>query len=92
MPQWLKTFRYRELRIRLARFGYKVHLAVSNEHHSKGPGPMKHLPLSQHHPFYRLYVAKHYQKRQAMPVDQVGTYNPVPEKDGNKHLRLNFDR
>ena len=30
--------------------------------------------------------------RDGRHVEQVGHYNPIPEKDGNKHVGLNIER
>lgn len=46
----------------------------------------------QNVPFYRIFVADARSPRDGKHVEQVGYYNPVPEKDGNKHIGLHIDR
>ena len=43
-------------------------------------------------PFYRIFVADSRAKRDGRHVERVGTYDPVPGKDGNKHVTLNRER
>jgi small subunit ribosomal protein S16 len=51
-----------------------------------------HSRLPQNLPFYRIFVADSRSPRDGRHVEQVGHYDPVPEKDGNKHLGLNIER
>lgn len=46
----------------------------------------------QNWPFYRIFVADSRCKRDGRHLEQLGHFDPVPGKDGNKHLAVNFDR
>eukprot|EP00898_Chlorokybus_atmophyticus_P003214 jgi/Chlat1/3894/Chrsp26S04178 len=43
-------------------------------------------------PFYRIFVADSRAPRDGRHIDVVGTYDPIPNKDGNKHISLNTER
>lgn len=43
-------------------------------------------------PFYRIFVADSRCPRDGKHLEQVGHYDPVPGKDGNKHIGLKIDR
>ena len=46
----------------------------------------------QNLPFYRIFVADSRSPRDGKHLEQVGHYDPIPAKDGNKHLGLNIER
>lgn len=46
----------------------------------------------QNLPFYRIFVADSRSPRDGRHLEQVGHYDPVPGKDGHKHVGLNFER
>jgi len=59
--------------------------AVNSHHHV--------LSFSlQNLPFYRIFVADSRFPRDGRHLEQVGHYDPVPAKDGNKHLGINIER
>lgn len=85
------------VRLRLARFGRKVrnsldhisaHLALFAEKYAiyRRAGWLQNLP------FYRIFVADSRCPRDGRHLEQVGHYDPIPGKDGNKHLGLNMER
>eukprot|EP00884_Botryococcus_braunii_P002246 jgi/Botrbrau1/12021/Bobra.247_2s0025.1 len=43
-------------------------------------------------PFYRIYAADARSRRDGRHLEIVGHYDPVPGRDGNKHVGLNFER
>ncbi|KAI1314322.1 37S ribosomal protein S16, mitochondrial [Mortierella claussenii] len=43
-------------------------------------------------PFFHIVVLQHRFKPTRKPIEQLGTYNPIPEKDGTKAVTLNFER
>ncbi|GMH42748.1 hypothetical protein BSKO_10667 [Bryopsis sp. KO-2023] len=43
-------------------------------------------------PFFRLFVADARCRRDGRHIECVGNYDPVPGKDGNRHVGLNMDR
>eukprot|EP00887_Chlorella_sp_A99_P003044 scaffold9.g3044.t1 len=43
-------------------------------------------------PFYRIFVADSRCPRDGRHLEQVGHYDPIPGKDGNKHVGLNIER
>ncbi|RKP01031.1 hypothetical protein CXG81DRAFT_2488, partial [Caulochytrium protostelioides] len=45
-----------------------------------------------HSPFYGVTVHHHQRARDHKPIDTVGTYNPIPDAQGRKHLELNVER
>ena len=46
----------------------------------------------QNLPFYRIFVADSRAPRDGRHIEVVGHYDPIPGKDGNKHLAINADR
>lgn len=46
----------------------------------------------QNLPFYRIFVADSRCPRDGRHLEQLGHYNPVPDKDGNKHIGLHVER
>ena len=49
-------------------------------------------PRRQNLPFYRLFVADSRSPRDGKHLEVVGHYDPIPGKDGNKHMGLNEER
>ena len=47
---------------------------------------------TRHLPFYRIFVADSRSPRDGKHIEVVGTYDPIPGKDGNKHVSIDFDR
>lgn len=45
-----------------------------------------------HMPFYRIAVADSRSPRDGKHLEVVGTFDPLPQRDGNKHLSLNLER
>eukprot|EP00243_Klebsormidium_subtile_P005132 TRINITY_DN201_c0_g2_i1.p1 TRINITY_DN201_c0_g2~~TRINITY_DN201_c0_g2_i1.p1 ORF type:complete len:111 (-),score=15.45 TRINITY_DN201_c0_g2_i1:228-560(-) len=43
-------------------------------------------------PFYRIFVADSRSPRDGKHIEVVGHYNPLPSKDGHKHVGLDFER
>ena len=43
-------------------------------------------------PFYRIYVANSESPRDGKHLEIVGTFDPIPQIDNNKHLTLNIER
>lgn len=43
-------------------------------------------------PFYRIFVADARAPRDGKHIDVVGHFDPIPGKDGNKHITLNIER
>lgn len=43
-------------------------------------------------PFYRIFVADSRAPRDGKHIEVVGHYDPIPGKDGNKHVGLAIDR
>lgn len=50
------------------------------------------FPRRQNLPFYRLFVADSRSPRDGKHLEVVGHYDPIPGKDGNKHVGLNEER
>ncbi len=46
----------------------------------------------KHRPFYRIVVTKRRSARDGKPYEVLGTYDPIPDRDGNKQLTLNVER
>mmetsp|Transcript_23870 Transcript_23870/g.32821 ORF Transcript_23870/g.32821 Transcript_23870/m.32821 type:complete len:106 (+) Transcript_23870:33-350(+) len=46
----------------------------------------------KHLPFYRIFVADARAPRDGKHLEVVGTYDPIPQRDGNKHVALNILR
>jgi len=46
----------------------------------------------QHWPFYKLFVADARRARNGRHIDELGWYDPLAHKDGNKHVAFNFNR
>ena len=46
----------------------------------------------RHAPFYRIHVADSRAPRDGKHVEVVGTYDPLPRADGNKHVTLDMER
>ena len=45
-----------------------------------------------HKPFYRIVACDRKAPRDGKFLDRLGTYNPLPDQDGNKHVTLNVER
>jgi small subunit ribosomal protein S16 len=45
-----------------------------------------------HRPFYRIVAARRGAPRDGKFLERLGTYNPIPDREGNKHVTLNVDR
>ncbi|KAF7727386.1 hypothetical protein EC973_007550 [Apophysomyces ossiformis] len=43
-------------------------------------------------PYYRIVVANARTGRNAKPIENIGSYNPIPDDAGNKLVNLNFER
>ena len=43
-------------------------------------------------PFYRIYAADHRSPRDGKHIEILGHYDPIPQKDGNKHVGLHLER
>ncbi|ORX58288.1 30S ribosomal protein S16 [Hesseltinella vesiculosa] len=43
-------------------------------------------------PYYQIVVANARSARNSKPLEQVGTYNPIPNDQGQKEIKMNFDR
>eukprot|EP00891_Asterochloris_glomerata_P009981 jgi/Astpho2/9981/fgenesh1_pm.00153_%23_5_t len=46
----------------------------------------------KHLPFYRIFAADARAPRDGRHLEVVGHYDPLPGKDGNKHITLDIDR
>ncbi|KAK3242279.1 hypothetical protein CYMTET_48016 [Cymbomonas tetramitiformis] len=46
----------------------------------------------KHAPFYRIFAADARRSRDGKHIEVLGHYDPIPGRDGNKHLGLNFER
>jgi small subunit ribosomal protein S16 len=42
--------------------------------------------------FFGIVVARDRAPRDGKHIERVGTYNPIPDKNGTKHIELNWDR
>ena len=43
-------------------------------------------------PFYKIVAVDSRKARNAQPIEYLGTWDPLPDKDGRKSLRLSEDR
>ncbi|KAF9941898.1 hypothetical protein BGZ67_003728 [Mortierella alpina] len=43
-------------------------------------------------PFFHIVVLQSRSRPTRKPIEQLGTYNPIPHKDGTKDITLNFER
>ncbi|CAL8467498.1 g7036 [Coccomyxa elongata] len=43
-------------------------------------------------PFYRIFAADSRSPRDGKHIEILGHYDPIPGKDGNKHVGLNIER
>lgn len=43
-------------------------------------------------PFYHIVVLQSRSRPTRKPIEQLGTFNPIPNKDGSKDITLNFER
>lgn len=43
-------------------------------------------------PFYHIVVLRRYKARNDTPVDQVGSFDPLPNKHNEKLVAFNFER
>lgn len=43
-------------------------------------------------PFYRIVAASVKNARNYKPLEKLGTYNPIPDRSGNKHVALKTER
>eukprot|EP00039_Didymoeca_costata_P024717 m.11222 g.11222 ORF g.11222 m.11222 type:complete len:112 (-) comp4402_c0_seq1:155-490(-) len=46
----------------------------------------------RHRPFYRIVVADKQFKRDGRFLERVGTYDPLPTREGAKYVTLDIDR
>ncbi|KAI9103178.1 ribosomal protein S16 domain-containing protein [Phlyctochytrium arcticum] len=47
---------------------------------------------ASHNPFYGVVVANHRAARDGKHLERVGTYDPIPDKEGIKRIELNVER
>ncbi|KAJ3100914.1 hypothetical protein HDU97_001854 [Phlyctochytrium planicorne] len=47
---------------------------------------------ARNHPFYGIVVANARAARDKKHLERVGTYNPVPDPSGVKHIEMNWER
>ena len=45
-----------------------------------------------HEPRYRLVVTNSFAKRDGRFIEWIGSFNPIPDKEKNKLIQLDFDR
>lgn len=50
------------------------------------------IMFMQKMPMYKIFAADSRSPRDGRHLEVVGYYDPIPEKDGNKHLGLNIER
>ncbi|KAF9422160.1 hypothetical protein BGZ76_003822 [Entomortierella beljakovae] len=43
-------------------------------------------------PFFHIVVLQSRSRPTRKPIEQLGTFNPIPDKDGVKAVSLNFER
>ncbi|KAF9110604.1 37S ribosomal protein S16, mitochondrial [Mortierella sp. AM989] len=43
-------------------------------------------------PFYHIVVLQSRSRPTRKPIEQLGTFNPIPDKEGVKAVTLNFER
>ncbi|KAI7868462.1 30S ribosomal protein S16 [Spinellus fusiger] len=43
-------------------------------------------------PYYHIVVSNARQARNSKPLEKIGTYDPIPNSEGNKLINLNFER
>lgn len=43
-------------------------------------------------PFFHIVVLQSRSRPTRKPIEQLGTFNPIPNKDGSKDITLNFER
>lgn len=43
-------------------------------------------------PYYHIVVANARTARNSKPLEQIGTFNPIPNENGQKAINLNFER
>ncbi|KAF9363833.1 37S ribosomal protein S16, mitochondrial [Mortierella sp. NVP85] len=43
-------------------------------------------------PFYHIVVLQSRSRPTKKPIEQLGTYNPIPDQNGVKAITLNFER
>ncbi|KXS16801.1 ribosomal protein S16 [Gonapodya prolifera JEL478] len=46
----------------------------------------------RHNPFYGIVVAEARAPRDGRHIERIGTYNPIPDENGVKHIELDFAR
>ena len=46
----------------------------------------------KHRPFYRIVAMQTRKRRDAQPLERLGTYDPLPDRWGQKHIALNTKR
>ena len=46
----------------------------------------------RNHPIFRLVALPARTRRDAHPLDHLGTYTPVPDHHGVKHMRMDVER
>ncbi|KAJ3399967.1 hypothetical protein HDV05_001429, partial [Chytridiales sp. JEL 0842] len=47
---------------------------------------------ARNNPFYGVVIARDRAPRDRNFIERVGTYNPIPDSTGTKHVELNWDR
>ena len=47
---------------------------------------------AKHKPFYHIVAADHHAPRDGRHFEKLGTYNPIPDRQGNKHIRFDVER
>ncbi|KAG0303826.1 hypothetical protein BGZ98_006229 [Dissophora globulifera] len=43
-------------------------------------------------PFFHIVVLQSRSRPTRKPIEQLGTYNPIPDREGTKAVSLNFER
>ncbi|KAI8851609.1 ribosomal protein S16 domain-containing protein, partial [Chytridium lagenaria] len=47
---------------------------------------------ARNHPFYGIVIANARAARDKKHLERVGTYNPIPDANGVKHIEMKWDR
>lgn len=45
-----------------------------------------------HRPFYHIVATDHHSPRDNKALERLGTYDPLPDRYGDKHLRIDVER
>lgn len=88
------------VRLRLARFGRRVCCVLLFPSCFSLHGVFLWIiPIGQFQfyflqnlPFYRIFAADSRSPRDGRHLENVGYYDPIPQKDGNKHIGLDIER